>query len=101
MRKIQDQNVILAIFLIVTIASWIGFDLYHISVTSTVDENLRQIIVPLNPKLDNTVIDKIKHSRNEKDFLVTEKKIVVASAGAEFPSPTSVATSVEATSSAQ
>lgn len=57
--KRRDILIILAsIFIFVLI--WIGFNIYHSSVKSTISESTSMQISPISPNFDTTVIDKLK-----------------------------------------
>ncbi len=57
--KRRDVLIILAsIFIFVFI--WIGFNIYHNSVKSTISDSVSIQISPLSPSFDTNVIDKLK-----------------------------------------
>jgi len=43
-----------------TVAAWIGFNIYHIIVTSTIDEELQIQILPIKPEFDMGTIENLK-----------------------------------------
>ncbi len=58
----------LGIFTFFTVAAWVGFDLYHISISSTIPENMKQDVVPLNPALDLKIFKNIKEKKKPAEF---------------------------------
>lgn len=71
MKKSHDNSTIaIAAFTIFTILLWVGFDIYHIKLTSTIPENLKKVVLPLNPTLDTKtfklVLDKKTFDKFEK-----------------------------------
>lgn len=59
MFKRKDVQIILWMTF-VTVAAWIGFNIYHISVTSTISEELQIQIAPIDPKFDDNTILRIR-----------------------------------------
>lgn len=53
---------VLFIFLLtfITVAAWIGFNIYHIVVTSTISEEIQEQITPINPNFDTATVNKLK-----------------------------------------
>lgn len=76
--KKNNQNLYFAIFTILTILIWIGADLYHISLTSTIPENMKRVIAPFNPNLDLTVIENLKKKRNPSEFEISTSTAEIA-----------------------
>lgn len=62
----QKNIVILLVLTFVTVVVWIGSNIYHIIVTSTVDEELQEQIIPINPNFDRVTIDKLKTRLNSE-----------------------------------
>ncbi len=62
MKKNRAQKDILYISIssFVLVVLWIGFNLYHAQVTSTIEPDLQLQIVPINPKFDTEIIQKLK-----------------------------------------
>lgn len=58
--KRQREIIILAISIFLVSIAWIGFDIYHNIVTSTISEPLQQAITDINPNFDTTVITQLK-----------------------------------------
>lgn len=59
MKRQRDIIILLISVFIVTLA-WIGFDLYHNAVTSTISTTLQQDIQPIDPDFDTQVIQTLK-----------------------------------------
>lgn len=60
----QKNILVLLVMTFVTVAVWIGTNIYHIVVTSTVDEELQEQIIPINPNFDEATIQKLKNRIN-------------------------------------
>jgi hypothetical protein len=58
-NKQKDILFILASSFVVVVA-WVGFNLYHIYVTSTVSPDLQSKLVPIDGSFDTATIDKLK-----------------------------------------
>lgn len=50
----------LAISSFIVVAAWIGFNLYHTYVTSTITPELQTSITPITPEFDMVTINKLK-----------------------------------------
>lgn len=59
MFKQKDVLIILWMTFITTVA-WIGFNIYHAIVTSTISEELQMQILPIDPNFDMATINKLK-----------------------------------------
>lgn len=59
MFKRKDVQIILWLTFI-TVAAWIGFHIYHVSVTSTISEEIEKQIAPIDPNFDINTINKLK-----------------------------------------
>lgn len=53
----------ISIFSLITVLAWIIFDVYHAAVTSTITEVQQKLILPLNPKFDETTLKNIELRR--------------------------------------
>ncbi len=57
----QNKDLLtISIFTLITVISWIVFDVYHAAATSTITEVQQQLMTPLNPKLDTATIESIR-----------------------------------------
>lgn len=69
MKKNNNHTtIIIAVFTIVTVLIWIAADIYHISVSSTIPEDMKQVIAPFNPNLDTQIFDELKNKKNTSEF---------------------------------
>ncbi|HSW48238.1 MAG TPA: hypothetical protein VLG67_04110 [Candidatus Saccharimonadales bacterium] len=59
-EKAQKDILYISISSFVLVALWIGFNLYHAHVTSTITPDLQLKIVPIDPKFNTDVIQKLK-----------------------------------------
>jgi hypothetical protein len=57
--KHKDILYILISSLVLVIA-WIGFNIYHIAKTTSINEDLQLQIIPINPQFDTATIQKLK-----------------------------------------
>jgi hypothetical protein len=65
----KRKDVIFILWLtFITVVAWIGFNIYHITATSTISEELQLQIMPIDPSFDSKTIDKLK-SRDRVDPL--------------------------------
>lgn len=69
--KNNKQNLTLVIITIITIIIWIGTNLYHISVTSTIPEDVRQTVSPFDPRIDTAVFETLKKKKNVDELSVS------------------------------
>lgn len=96
MKKNNNKSIIIAIFTIITTIIWIGSNIYHISVNSTISEDMKQVIAPFNPNLDTKIFGELKTKKDLSEF--SEKN--AASFSGEI-SPTLAPTETPATNSGQ
>lgn len=82
--KKNNQLILLAIFTIFTIIIWIASDLYHISITSTIPEDMKQLVVPLNPTLDTKIFDELRSKKNPADFVSGHDTLSTSSPSAQL-----------------
>ena len=54
------QLVIISLILFLSIVAWIAFDIYHVSVTTSVTALQMEQVAPLTPNFDSDIILKIK-----------------------------------------
>jgi hypothetical protein len=47
-------------FFLITVA-WVGFNLYHTSITSTISENIQKQLTPIANQFDTATIEQLKH----------------------------------------
>jgi len=56
----QKDALLLSITTFITIVAWIGFNIYHATVTSTIPESLQKKVQPIEGKFDTEVIESVK-----------------------------------------
>lgn len=57
----NDRYIItLAVLTLATAVGWIIFDAYHAYITSTITPALQKISVPLTPRIETSIFDKLK-----------------------------------------
>jgi len=84
MKIRQNDLLLLAISIFVIVVIWIGTNLYHAFVTSTITETQNIQVTPIDPHFDREVLEKLK-SRTVVDPLF-EADSITASTHA-IPSP--------------
>jgi hypothetical protein len=86
----RDMLIIL-LMTFITIAAWIGFNIYHIIVTSTISEELQAQITAINPNFDLDTINKLKSRKSiEPLYQITDtapKVTATPSAAVTFITP--------------
>lgn len=61
----NKDALIVSIFTLITVLTWIVFDVYHAAVTSTITEVQERLMAPLDPKIDEETLVQIRfRSRN-------------------------------------
>lgn len=63
-HTIKQDILFVLISSFIVVVAWIGFNIYHIWVTSTIDEEVQMQLTPIDPRFDTTVIENVK-SRNQ------------------------------------
>ena len=59
---IKQRDILIILWLtFLTVVAWIGFNLYHAMVTSTISEDLQMQIIPINPNFDLKTINSLKN----------------------------------------
>lgn len=51
---------ILSLFSLITVVAWIVFDVYHAATTSRISQIQQELMTPLNPTFDTSVIEELK-----------------------------------------
>lgn len=59
-NRAQKDILYISISIFVLVVLWIGFNLYHAYVTSTIAPDLQLQIAPIDPKFDTEIINKLK-----------------------------------------
>ncbi len=78
--KFGKNILIISIMTLITVFIWIGYEVYHAYTATTVPTVVRELIQPLNPSIDEAIIENIK----EKYQIPTEELEVVTQ---PLPSP--------------
>lgn len=58
--KLGKNILILSIMTLVTVFTWIGFEVYYAYTKTTVPQIIRELIKPLNPNLNQKIIEDIE-----------------------------------------
>ena len=81
----QLDILFLSVSLFVIVTMWIGFNLYHAWVTSTITEDLQVQIIPIAPKFDLVTLDKLKTREKIEPFF--ELGTISTASPAATPTP--------------
>src|SRR5579862_4631265 len=63
-HRLQKDILFIFISSFIVIVAWIGFNIYHIYVTSTVSQDLQLDLIPINPTFDAQTIQQLKTREN-------------------------------------
>ena len=63
-KRVDRGIVVLLISTLVTLAAWVGFEIYRAYNQAKFPEDLESILIPLEPKLETKVLD-ILEERNQ------------------------------------
>ncbi len=62
--KVTKKDILfLTISVFIVVAAWVGFNLYHAFVASTLTETLQMQIVPISPQFDVQTIQQLKNRK--------------------------------------
>lgn len=56
----QGYFLFISILTFIVVVAWIGFNLYHTAITSTIDQTLSFQILPITPDFDATVLEALQ-----------------------------------------
>ncbi len=77
----QKYFLFISILTFIVVIAWIGFDLYHASITSTIDQTLSFQISPISPDFDASVLESLQ--KRETILSVVSLESTPASEAAE------------------
>ena len=77
--KLGKNTLLISIISLLTIASWIGFEVYRIATKTTISPTVREQMSPLSPRINREVIDSLKET-----LVFTEDELNIA------PTPTPI-----------
>lgn len=60
----RRDTLLLSILTLVTSLAWIAFDVYHASVDTTIAPDVEQRLVPITPRFDRQLLQKINQREN-------------------------------------
>src|SRR5690348_5599282 len=83
-RVTQKDILYLSISLFVVVAAWIGFNIYHTSVTTKIAQEVQVQVTPIDPTFDLATVQKLK----QRQRVAPLNDIVVSSKSASAPLPT-------------
>jgi hypothetical protein len=81
--KNDKRNYLIIGLTIVMIVIWIASNLYHIAVTSTVPDNLRETITPFDPQIDMKTIERLRSKKSPEEFSVSSEVPIQAISATE------------------
>ena len=85
MKIRQNDLLLLVISIFVIVVIWIGTNLYHAFVTSTITETQNIQVTPIDPQFDREVLEKLK-SRTVVDPLFEADSIAASTPATPSPS---------------
>lgn len=101
MRKKQRNNKKDILFILISsfivVVAWIAFNIYHIYVTSTINQTIQAQLTPINPTFDPNTIKQLRTREN----IVPDYTLLPAmssSSESAIPSPTVALTSATSAS---
>lgn len=80
--KFGRNILILAIMSLITVGAWIGFEVYHAYTKTTVPRVAKELVKPLDAKIDEAVIEDIKER-----YQIPEEELEIVSQPTESPFP--------------
>lgn len=80
--KLGKNILILSILTLLTVFSWIGFEIYRAYTKTTVPKIIQELIKPLNPAINRTAIEEI-----EKQFQPSEEELNILPTPISSPTP--------------
>lgn len=60
--KLGKQALILAVMTLITIITWLAFDIYRISKKTTIAETTQEQMRVLDPKINKEIVNSLKNS---------------------------------------
>ena len=60
--KLGKEALILAVMTLVTIITWVAFDIYRVSKKTTIAETTKEQMRTLDPKINKELVDSLKNS---------------------------------------
>jgi hypothetical protein len=87
-KRLQKDILFLSISSFIVIVAWIGFNIYHIYVTSTISEDLQLQLTPISPVFDTQTIQKLQSRENINPVFEMQKTISPTPFVPSAPSPT-------------
>jgi hypothetical protein len=82
--------ILIGAFTLLTVLAWIGFDVYHNSVTSTVSEDTVKTIIPITPTFDQEAILLLQKRQQIGVDLAGGPQVATGTARQATPTPTSI-----------
>jgi len=87
-NTMQKDILFLAASSFIVVVAWIGFNLYHIYVTSTVSEDVQIQLTPINPVFDQLTMQQLKTREDIKPIFDSPKIAVSPIPSEQAASPT-------------
>lgn len=60
----RRDTLLLSMFTLITSLAWIVFDVYHASIDTTIAPDVEEQLIPITPKFDRVLLDKIRKREN-------------------------------------
>ena len=75
-NNIQKDILFIFISSFIVVVAWIGFNLYHIWITSTISQDLQLELTPINPDFDQRTIQQLKTRENVEPLYDIQKSTI-------------------------
>jgi cytoskeletal protein RodZ len=100
--KLGKDILILAIFSLMTVLTWVGFAVWSVATKTTISKVTLEQMAPLNPTLEKTIFESLKQTSSfSEEEMNTNTQPVTATPSAESSStPVATGSSQTATESA-
>jgi AICAR transformylase/IMP cyclohydrolase PurH len=82
--KLGKRYLVLSILTLITVITWIGFEVYWVSIRTTIPKVTQEQMATLNPKINRGVIEKIKESLafSEEEFTLIDFSSLISTESA-------------------
>lgn len=75
----QQDLLLISVSIFITIVAWIGFNIYHTTVSSTIPRSLQEKIEPIEGEFDTEIIESIKKRENVLPVSVITQNVATPS----------------------
>jgi len=89
--ELGKNTLVVSIMTLLTVFTWIAFEVYHAYTQPTIPKIMRELITPLDPTLNRTIIEDIKEKyqlSDEELNVITAPPLEIETEEEITPSPT-------------